>query len=266
MNALHLVAHCRPFLSPLLDRDACADLWQRLRSRFREVAACILMPDHLHLLALHMNARQAAWDLSVELRAWTKKFHPGKRIWTPVPTPEPIRDMLHLKRQIRYVHLNPCRSGLAKDPIEWEWSTHRDVVGYAIDPWPKVELLERVFGVSKKRLPEVMHRYISADPTVSVTGSRLQMPGGRIVADPSTLIWASSVVRREGVRLHRGPQRELAVRLAHELRIVPEPASFNVSQSTWARMVRGKIGGEDVQAALKVLGDPRCRRFQTQRG
>jgi len=196
----HVVARTAPQTFPLLDRNACVDLWRRLRNAFPRVAACVLMPNHLHLLCLKGRSDKIRWTLGVELRAWTQKFHPGSRIWQPVPSPDHIPDLKHLRRQIRYVHLNPCRSGLASDPLSWEWSTHRDVLGCVVEPWPDTAILSEAFGTSASRLGEKMHRYVSADPTVRVEGTppiHRYRPDVPLSINAKLLLRACAVARRE---------------------------------------------------------------------
>jgi REP element-mobilizing transposase RayT len=173
MAFYHFVSRARWSLRPLTDRDRCADLWRRLQSKFEVVLAAVLMPEHLHLLIESPDVERAHLKLRKTLAAFTRVHYPGSRLWDPTPTPEPVPDLKHLQRTIRYIHLNPCRRGLATDPLQWEWSTHRDAVGATSKSWvdlPRLRTLQRVPAGSFA--PE-FHRYVSSDPTVRMEGTEL---------------------------------------------------------------------------------------------
>src|SRR5208283_2925907 len=90
-----------------------------------------------------------------------------------------IPDFHHLKRQIRYVHLNPCRSRLVRDPMEWEWSTHRDVLGAVGEAWVDLPQLHRIWGARDDEFRRIFHAYVSGDPSALVEGTPLpQKPAG----------------------------------------------------------------------------------------
>jgi hypothetical protein len=133
------------------------------------------MPDHLHVVApgeavaLHRRlvavlsgARRSAHGLSIRFE--------------PAPPPEPVRDRKRLARDIRYVVLNPCRAGLACDPLAWTWSTHRDVVGAIVDPWVTPERLARELAMAEEGFAARYHAYVSGDPSVAVEGTAFPVP------------------------------------------------------------------------------------------
>lgn len=63
---------------------------------------------------------------------------------------------------VRYIHLNPVRGGLAADPADYPWSSHRDYLGRAQRPW--VHQL-RVLGMLARDLPTartVYARFVAA--------------------------------------------------------------------------------------------------------
>jgi hypothetical protein len=94
--------------------------------------------------------------------------------WEPVPPPEVIRDAGKLSRQVRYVALNPCRAKLVRDPLEWEWSTHRDVIGAVASPWVSPAALAAALRARARRPAEfaaAWHAYVSGDPTCAVAGT-----------------------------------------------------------------------------------------------
>src|SRR5687768_13162073 len=115
----HLVARTRSSYRPFTERSHCIYLWGILQRAFPEIAAAVLMPNHLHLLAtgepkdLHLKLQQT-------VRVFSRNRFSGQNVWESVPEPNPIADPHHLLRHIRYVHLNPCRKELCSEPAEWE--------------------------------------------------------------------------------------------------------------------------------------------------
>lgn len=266
IHAYHLVARANPFQTPLTKRNSNVDLWERLQKRFSNIAACVLMPNHLHILIFTHEPDKAVWNLGVDLRAWTQRFYPRLQLWAPIPNAIAIPDFHHLKRQIRYVHLNPCRAGLVKDPLQWEWSTHRDVTGCVINPWPNLKILEKVFATSSSRLSEVLHQYVSQDPTVAVNGTPMvQQPkiGGVISTNYTTILWGAAVANRQIPLLRRGKLRDLSVQTAHRLRLIPEPDQLGMSQQSWWRALARPADENSIQVVLKILSDPRLRNQST---
>ncbi|OFZ21003.1 MAG: hypothetical protein A2X94_06620 [Bdellovibrionales bacterium GWB1_55_8] len=220
------------------------------------------MPNHLHILLFVDHPARARWDLGVELRAWTQRFQPKLNIWSAIPEPRKVPDFHHLKRQIRYVHLNPCRAGLAADPLQWEWSTHRDIAGCAIDVWPDLPMLAKTYGAPLPQLGRVMHQHISSDPSVATTGTpmiRTPRNGEPISADMTFILLACAVARREPMILQRGKLRDLTVQTAHQLGLNPEPAKLRISKKSWNRAVQRCPDQTAIKTVLRILADPRCR-------
>ncbi len=115
----------------------------------------------------------------------------------PIPAAELLADEQKIRRSLRYLHLNPCRDGLADDPLAWAFSTHRDACGLMVQP-----------VVPPRRDPAGFHAYVSADPHVSITGTPL--PGGQLARMPvlDVLAAVSAVTRTtlSGMK-QRGPAR-----------------------------------------------------------
>lgn len=263
--AYHFVGRARPLLTPLADRNACVDLWRRLRLVFPNTAACILMPNHFHVLSFSQKPEPTYWQLGVQLRAWTQRFYPNSPIWMPIPKATPIPNSHHLKRQIRYVHLNPCRAGLAKDPLQWEWSTHRDICGCTCEIWPNIPKLLQVFAIpttQRHKLGEVIHRYISSDPSVSVSGTpTAQAPSTEdsISTNIAAILSAAAIARREQLTLRRSKLRNLAIHTSHALRLQPSPSELRIHSRTWINTRRYKKDALAIQTIMTVLNDVRCR-------
>jgi putative transposase len=126
---------------------------QAARARFGfQIWACVLMPDHVHLLvdpgqaAHEMSgflqavkqpvARQAIESLTVHSPAWLTRLtvREGRRVrhrlWQPGGGYDRnITSLETLRAMIDYMHANPVRRGLAADILDWEWSSARWYAG-----------------------------------------------------------------------------------------------------------------------------------------
>jgi hypothetical protein len=173
---IHLTAHALGNLTPLLDGNLARLVWDRLRRAFPLAFAASLMPEHLHVLDDAPDLEAARRRLAAVLGGAARYGGQRGPQWLPVPEPTPVRGPAHLERTIRYVVLNPCRARLCQDPLEWAWSTHRDVIGAAADPWISAGRLARALGQSPRNFAARHHAYVSADPTVAVAGTPAPEP------------------------------------------------------------------------------------------
>ncbi len=165
--AYHLVARATAWHRPFALRPSCQATWRNLTMIFPNAIAAVLMPNHLHLLLWRKDVEEN--DAVFRL----KHLLPGKH-WEPLPSPAPIPDPHHLKRQIRYVHLNPCRKKYCGDPLLWEWSTHRDYVGSIAHSWPRGWENLPLIGIGNgPAAVREFHRYVSSDPTTNISGTPL---------------------------------------------------------------------------------------------
>ncbi|TVQ88240.1 MAG: hypothetical protein EA397_17295 [Deltaproteobacteria bacterium] len=136
-------------------------LWRRLLAAIPGTILCI-MPDHLHVLGPARIQRKIQGAMSSHARWMNHRLGTKGRLWLPLSDTGEILGTQKVARNIRYVHLNPCRAGWVDDPLSWPLSTHRDLVGLALRPMAPT-----------KRDPAQFHEYVSSDPSVSVQGSLL---------------------------------------------------------------------------------------------
>jgi len=179
MPYFHQVARLRPRTLNLLEPVLAPRVWRSLRRTFPLALLVVLMPTHVHLILEALIAdelrREAARALARAVRGL------GKHTWEPLPPPELLRDRGQLRKNLRYVALNPCRWGLVGDPLGWLWSTYRDLFGASSDAWIDVGRLAGVLGEAPVGFPERWHRYVSSDRSVAEEGTPPPIPPDELV-------------------------------------------------------------------------------------
>lgn len=142
-------------------------LWPRMQAL--EPLAMCLMPSHPHLIVTHHP--DVIRRFGSLMGAFARHRVTERCVWLPASI-TPISGLQHLQRTVRYLFLNPCRAGLVRDPLLWPWSTYRDVVGAialpVIDPASVAQALGQPLDAG---FIERLHRYVSSDPQVRVTGT-----------------------------------------------------------------------------------------------
>jgi REP element-mobilizing transposase RayT len=272
MTEFHQVARTLHSTIAFRSRTSYADMWERLRKRFPSALACVLMPDHLHLIlewvTKPLDPRGSiAWNLSHELSAFARRYFPGQKLWEAVPPPTPIPNLLQLRRQIRYAHLNPCRAQLVNDPLEWEWSTHRDLVGAAFPSWPDHAKAANRWKVPLRDFGRHLHDYTSGDPSVRIEGTSLPQWSGGIwaVSLPTLTRAVHQTLRSHSDQDHRrsSPARRLTVLLADQLGVIRKTALAQWV-GTSDRTIRAILAQptslaetQALQAAQQILADPK---------
>jgi len=177
------------------------------------------MPDHVHLLAAVPSPKAARTSFARIIAGLGRRCGQS---WQPVPPAALVTDTAKTARVMRYVLLNPCREGIACDPLAWRWSTHRDVVGAAAPAWVTAESLAAVLGCRTRGFREWVHRYVSSDPSVAVTGTplpdrpRIDQP---VVASLTRIQFAAAAATRAApdALTRRTPARHAFVLLARAL-------------------------------------------------
>ncbi len=173
----------------------------------------------------------------------------GQSMWQPLPPPSVIPDRFHLRRQIRYVALNPCRKNLCRDPLEWYWSTYREFFGATANGKGNLYTLAMALGERPEGFLDRFHAYVSGDPSVAIQGTpcpRLIAPQRFAYKSIDEILAASAAAWRiqpSSVR-NRGKLRATFIHLAH--------------QQGWERRSRllGEICAVSSRAVRFVLSQP----------
>ena len=225
-------------------------LWHRLVEELPGVLAMCVMPDHVHVL----HDRDVAVPLAGVMRAYARwrNHRRGERgpVWRHGGRPAEVRGRLKRWRNEKYVHLNPCRAGLVRDPLAWPLSTYRDAVGLALRP-------------ARARAPDVheYHRKTCADDHVDA--GELPLGWGANRSPEEVLCAVSGLARLPERRLQvRGPARTLCARVLRSL-TEATPAEIGLVTGLSQRQLRRISAGRDdpVRLVERVAGDLRFGRL-----
>ena len=113
-----------------------------------EIIAYCLMTNHFHL-ALKVGAVTLSaimQRLLTSYVSWFNRKHARTgHLFEARYQAKLCRDDAYLRNVIRYIHYNPVKAGLVKDPRDWPWSSARDFGQDAcadpghFDPWARAE-------------------------------------------------------------------------------------------------------------------------------
>jgi type I restriction enzyme R subunit/putative DNA methylase len=89
--------------------------------------AWVIMPNHVHALLEILPGHAVseiiqAWK-SVSARSANVFLGRGGRFWQPDYFDRAVRDERHLAAAIRYIHENPVKAGLVRQPEDWTHSS-----------------------------------------------------------------------------------------------------------------------------------------------
>ncbi len=244
--AEHLVATTRAYERSLLAPAHAAWLWERLRIGVPDALSCILMPDHLHLVAPVGRRRRLQRILAAFSGLHGVRFD--------VLEPQPAASVQIAGRMMRYGFFNPVRARLTEDPFDWRWSTLRDLVGASDPIWTPGSRIAAFL-----RLPETRALH-----TLTTIGG-VTVPAPR----PTAVQCASLDQIREAVRSatrsadpFRRSQggRRLFVQASFAVG-APRPAHVAQALGCTVRSVRRyrTPRAPALPAVLLCLGDPRLR-------
>ncbi len=173
MQAYHFVARVNRPATPFNDDTFALAAWKGLHKVFPLTMAVVLMPNHFHVVA-YVEKLQATQVRLKNLLASLSRWHRLTRGFEVTPEPDLIPDQEKLKRDMRYVFLNPCRARLCPDPLEWRWSSYRQLLGMAHGMWTQRNAaITSSLGWSGRKGLERLHAYVSSDPSVKVEGTPL---------------------------------------------------------------------------------------------
>ena len=129
----------------------------------------------------------------------------------------------YLLELVRYIHLNPVRAGLVKDPADYPWSSHAAFLGLETIPWLTTEWVLGQFG---KRMSTAQKHFKSFVVAELDEGHREEFHRG---GDDSRLLGDDSFIEHV---LAQGPTRRLTISLDHVIKVVCK--RYNIEQKDLA--------------------------------
>lgn len=211
----HLVARAYHLPVTLVDEEVAHWLWPRLQRRFPLALACVLMPNHSHLVTPASSVESVQHELSALLGSMARSGGVRQEIrFEPLPPVLLDDDPVKLARQVRYAALNPQRAGLSRDPLAWLWSTHRDAVGMVARPWVTADRLAASLGRPHEDFARTWHEYVAREDGILLDARALPTPAAPtpFAAYPLEAV-ADAVAQSMRARVtdirQRGPVRDL---------------------------------------------------------
>lgn len=140
------------------------------RSRHRILAYC-WMPNHVHL-ALKADAKPISGfigALASQYAKWTNQLmgrtgHLFERRHRAIL----VDNDAYLKELVRYIHLNPVRADLAKEPGEYRWSSHHAYLGAPAPCWLDRQDIMPLFGESRAAARRGYRQFLGDQPPADV--------------------------------------------------------------------------------------------------
>ncbi len=124
---LHFVTFCcyrlNAYLASRTARTRFEEALERMRVRYRfRVIGYVVMSEHIHLLASEPTAGSLSKALHA-LKLSVAKLSPERPFWQARYYDFNVFTERRHVEKLRYIHRNPVKRGLVKEPQEWRWSS-----------------------------------------------------------------------------------------------------------------------------------------------
>ena len=148
---LHFVTfscyHQQPYLASGEARDRFEAVLERTRVRYAFcVMGYVVMPEHVHLLLSEPQQGTLATALHA-LKLSVSKLSRERPFWQARYYDFNVHSARKHVEKLRYIHRNPVRRGLVKEPQDWVWSSFRH---YATGERGVVEIESRWTGMIRE--------------------------------------------------------------------------------------------------------------------
>jgi len=134
------------------DRNSYLELWRKYSREFEfEVYAYVLMTNHVHWMIRTGRVPISSIIHTIHgryARTFNKKNNRVGHVFQGRFRSEICSDDRYVLALCRYIHLNPVEAGIVKKPLEYPWSSYKDLCGLRKDPLVKSEFLLGYFNRS----------------------------------------------------------------------------------------------------------------------
>src|SRR5690349_10728079 len=131
------------------------------------VHAYCWMSNHLHMLIqvsenpLSAPMRQIASEFA---RAMQLKMETSGHLFERRYHAILVDTDSYLLELVRYIHLNPVRAGIVRDPGDFKWSSHHVYTGARSEPWVQTEFVLAMFSPDPVRAIEAYGAFVGSHP------------------------------------------------------------------------------------------------------
>ena len=143
-NYLFFLRRVRKYL--VGDTQETSEVWTTI------IAYC-LMPNHFHLLVCphddELSRRMQRFSISYT-KAMNKRYDRVGSLFQGQFQAVLVDRNEYLLHLSRYLHLNPVEAGLAKRPVDWEFSSYRDYIGLRQGTLPMPDIILSQFPTPKE--------------------------------------------------------------------------------------------------------------------
>jgi REP element-mobilizing transposase RayT len=170
------------------DEADCTDFLRRLASLAQDGAmdiyAWALMPNHFHLLC-KTKLQPLSISMHRLLTGYVVNFNKRRRrhghLFQNRFKSIVCQENRYLKELVRYIHLNPLRSGLVESLValaDYPFCGHGALAGRLHRPWQDVGRVLSMFGKSRSAARRAYRRFVAKG---AGTGQRPELVGGGLV-------------------------------------------------------------------------------------
>jgi putative transposase len=183
-NAIHHVAmrgnRRLPVFEVHNDFQVYLSVLSRVASRqgWRVLSYC-LMTNHLHLL-LQTPAPNLSEGMRLLSGTYTKMYNdvrgvPG-HVFQGRFKNQLVHTDEHLLTAFAYIALNPVKPGLCNDPVDWQWSAHRELAGLAPVAAPRIVAHDALasFGDQPDAARERHLRFVRSYADMMAVGNKVE--------------------------------------------------------------------------------------------
>ncbi|HKL63818.1 MAG TPA: transposase [Woeseiaceae bacterium] len=75
---------------------------------------------------------------------------------------------------VRYIHLNPVKAGLVRDPSDFPWSSHRHYLAGGGPPWLRTDWILALFGQGRAAARSAYRRFVGSEPDIELPEELVQ--------------------------------------------------------------------------------------------
>lgn len=159
----------------------------------------------------------------------------------------------YLLELVRYIHLNPVRGGLARDPADFEWSSHRDYLGLAHRPWVRPQRTLSMLGNDLVRSRNAYRQFVT-----EALGRRLPSPLADTHSGDARVLGEEEFVRQLPAPMvgpeHRMSLEQLIERICEEHELSAD-AVRSASRTRRLSAVRAEIARRALDGRIATRTD-----------